>query len=186
MVQLTPGGREETQLVENIHRKDLTDYEIAKTLYQIKTKTKKKNKDLVKIVNKSIDWIESKLKHYQIIESINLDNSETSRKIKNLSTDKVKPVSSLPDNKKQKLLEETVSKNKSVKEIREQVKSETSRKDNKPIKPKTPLEEMIEEKKKLEIERVELSREITKLENKKFKIEDEINRLETKIRVLSK
>lgn len=98
----------------------------------------------------------------------------------------MKPVSSLPDNKKQKLLEETVSKNKSVKEIREQVKSETSRKDNKPIKPKTPLEEMIEEKKKLEIERVELSREITKLENKKFKIEDEINRLETKIRVLSK
>ena len=51
VVRVSGNNRVETQLIENIHRKDLTDLELAEALKKIQEQTKSKNKELAKIVS---------------------------------------------------------------------------------------------------------------------------------------
>lgn len=131
VVRVLSEANVETQLIENIHRKDLTDLEIAYALKEIKDKTKKKNRELAKIVCKSEDWVESKLKHIEVLHSL---DKETREKVKTLPTEKVKIARKLDTEKRKEALTEIAEKNQSVKEARDTVKkhsegiSETSRK----------------------------------------------------------
>lgn len=176
VVQLIPGGREETQLIENIHRKDLSDYEIAKTLKEIKEKTGKKNKELTKIVFKSIDWIESKLKHIEILEEL---PDEIKEEAKKLSTDKVNPLRRASKEKKAKIIKETLKNNLPVKKIREKAKSETSRKSRKKD-PQDTLKAKKTELKNLSSREAKLRNELEAIGKEKVKILKDIQKLEGK------
>ncbi|MCB1177624.1 MAG: ParB/RepB/Spo0J family partition protein [Leptospiraceae bacterium] len=112
------GSRKETQLIENIHRKDLTDLEIAKTLKAIKGSSKATNKKISKIVCKSEDWIESKLSHLEVYESL---DSKIQEKALTLTTDKLRPLKKLNKAERNEKAKEIVENNLTVKEVRELV-----------------------------------------------------------------
>ncbi len=130
VVRVLGNNRVETQLIENIHRKDLTDLELAEALKKIQEQTKSKNKDLAKIVSKSVDWIESKLIHLKTFNSL---PEETKEQAKKLSTDKIKVIRNLPEAKKKELITKDSKENLTTRAFKNEVKkvsgkSETSRK----------------------------------------------------------
>lgn len=137
--------RIETQLIENIHRKDLTDLELANALQAIKGKNENlKPKHLAVIVSKSVDWVEAKLAHLEIIESL---DPETKEEAKEISTEKIKHLKHLSNENKKAIIQDTKKNNLSVKKVIEKAKalsekSVTSRKsESKPSKPVTNLRE---------------------------------------------
>ena len=103
-----------------------------------------KSKHLAIMVSKSVDWIESKLIHFNTHNSL---DSETKEKAKKLSTEKIKHLRKLPEEAKKAVIEKINKENLSVVKVKEEVKkhsekSETSRKnESKPSKPVTNLRE---------------------------------------------
>lgn len=127
VVRVSSSNRVETQLIENVHRKDLSDLDLAKALNKIQEQTKCNRKELAKIVSKSIDWVDSKLIHLKTFESL---PEETQKKAKNLSTDKIKVLKNLPEEEKENLIQRDNEKNYSTKKFKEEAKkakTETSR-----------------------------------------------------------
>ena len=167
----------ETQLIENIHRKDLTDLEIAYALKEIKDRTKKKNRELAQIVCKSQDWVESKLKHIEVLHSL---DKETRDQVKTLPTEKVKIVRKLDTEKRKEALKEIAEKNQSVKEARDTVKkhsdrkSETSRKFENSTSEKGREDQQQSNKTRIK----ELKTEIRNLEKRLNSAKAELSRLE--------
>ncbi|PJZ29059.1 ParB/RepB/Spo0J family partition protein [Leptospira kmetyi] len=53
----------EIKLMENLHREDLSDFEIALSLTEIKNRLKLSDNDLRSHVNKSLSWVKHKLIH---------------------------------------------------------------------------------------------------------------------------
>ena len=108
----------------------MTDLELAEALKKIQEQTKSKNKDLAKIVSKSVDWIESKLIHLKTFNSL---PEETKEQAKKLSTDKIKVIRNLPEAKKKELITKDSKENLTTRAFKNEVKkvsgkSETSRK----------------------------------------------------------
>lgn len=177
VVRVLSEANVETQLIENIHRKDLTDLEIAYALKEIKDRNKKKNRELAQIVCKSQDWVESKLKHIEVLHSL---DKETREKVKTLPTEKVKIVRKLDTEKRKEALNEIAEKNQSVKEARDTVKklsdrnSETSRKTENRISDKAKENEQQSSKTRIK----ELKTEIRELEKKLSSAKAELARLE--------
>lgn len=96
------------------------------------------------IVSKSVDWVEAKLAHLEIIESL---DPETKEEAKEISTEKIKHLKHLSNENKKAIIQDTKKNNLSVKKVIEKAKalsekSVTSRKsESKPSKPVTNLRE---------------------------------------------
>ena len=125
VVRVSSDNRVETQLIENIHRKDLTDLELAEALKKIQEQAKSKgkelkNKELAKIVSKSVDWIETKLAHLEIYNSL---DSESKEEAKEISTEKIKHLKHLSSENKKAIIQETKKNNLSVKKVIEKAKA---------------------------------------------------------------
>ncbi len=115
-------NRTQIQLIENIQRTDLTDYEIAKALKELKESIPKTtNKDLAKKLNKSVDWIDSKMSHISTIENLKKNRVDTVFYEK-LPSSKINEIRSLSQEKQKEVLEESIKNNLSQKDIREKVK----------------------------------------------------------------
>lgn len=166
VVRVSGNNRVETQLIENIHRKDLTDLELAEALKKIQEQTKSKNKELAKIVSKSVDWIESKMIHLNTFKSLPEEIKEQAKK---LSTDKMKVIKDLPEEEKKNLIQRDDKEKLSTRKFKEEAekkKSETSRKSEKVTK-KQPT------KKEIELQIIEIDFKIEALKEKK----KELNKL---------
>ena len=170
VVRVSGNNRVETQLIENIHRKDLTDLELAEALNKIQEQTKSDRKKLAKIISKSIDWIDSKMIHLKVYNSL---PEETQKKAKNLSTDKIKVLKNLPEEEKENLIQIDNEKNYSTKKFKEEAKkakTETSRFPKKGTK-KQPT------KKEIELKIIEINFKIEALQEEKKELKKQIREL---------
>ena len=175
VVRVSGNNRVETQLIENIHRKDLSDLELAKALKKIQEQAKSKgknlkNKELAKIVSKSVDWVEAKMIHLNIFKSL---PKEIKKQAKKLSTDKMKVIKDLPEEEKKDLIlrdsKDKLSTRK-FKEEAEKKKSETSR-NSKKVTKKQPT------KNEIELKIIEINFKIEALKEEKEKLEKQIREL---------
>jgi len=177
VVRVSSDNRVETQLIENIHRKDLSDLELAKALKKIQEQAKSKgkelkNKELAKIVSKSVDWIETKLAHLEIYNSL---DSESKEEAKEISTEKIKHLKHLSSENKKAIIQETKKNNLSVKKVIEKAKalsekSETSRNSKKVTKAEP-------SKKELQAELTRVRKEIARLLIEEKKLENQIGKM---------
>lgn len=172
VVRVSGNNRVETQLIENIHRKDLTDLELAEALKTIQEQTKCKNKELAKIVSKSVDWVESKLIHLEVFNSL---DKETKEQAKELSTDKIKPLRKISETSRKTIIQDTKKENLSVRSIKEEVKKATKLNPNKKViearlkKIEKDLALLDKQKEKLKSEKATLTKLLKQLSKEKEK-----------------
>lgn len=174
VVRVSGNNRIETQLIENIHRKDLSDLELAEALKKIQEQAKSKgkdlkNKELAKIVSKSVDWIETKLAHLEIFNSL---DSESKEEAKEISTEKIKHLKHLSSENKKAIIQDTKKNNLSVKKVIEKAKalsekSVTSRK-------KETVTKSEPSKKDLQARLIQVRKEIKTLQAEKRKLEKQL------------
>ncbi len=119
-IELDKKDRETIQLVENIHRTDLTDYEIAETLNSLKKKEKLSDKELAGKIGKSEKWVNEKISHYMI--------AENTPEAKILPSSIVNETRSLKTEEQKKLLKKAKEEKLSVKKTRELAKKEKDEK----------------------------------------------------------
>lgn len=175
VVRVSGNNRVETQLIENIHRKDLNDKELAEALNTIQEQAKSngkklKNKELAKIVSKSVDWVESKLIHYNTFNSLPEEIKEQASK---LSTDKMKAIKDLPEEEKKTLIQRNDIEKLSTRKFKEEAekkKSETSR-NSKKVTKKQPT------KKEIELKIIEIDFKIEALQEEKKELKKQIREL---------
>lgn len=158
------------QLVENIQREDLSDYEIAKSLSKLKKELKATNKDLSLRLNKSEKWIEDKIKHSGIIEeTVSHVDVGIKGKLIQLPTSKVNETRNL--NPKERA--EVLTSGKTQKEIRETVKTKSHvnvGKNTKPVK----VTQSEPSKKDLQDRLKEVKAEIKTLQAEEKKLENQL------------
>jgi ParB family chromosome partitioning protein len=177
VVRVSSDNRVETQLIENIHRKDLSDLELAKALKKIQEQTKCKNKELAKIVSKSVDWVESKMIHLNTFKSLPEEIKEQAEK---LSTDKMKVIKYLSEEEKKDLIQRDGKEKLSTKKFKEEAekkKSETSR-NSKKVTKTDPNKKVIEALlKKIDSELKPLLSKVEKLETEKAELTKQLRKL---------
>ncbi|MCW7483184.1 ParB/RepB/Spo0J family partition protein [Leptospira kanakyensis] len=76
----------EIKLVENLQREDLSESDLALSLQELKNRHKETNEQLAKRINKSAQWVKTKISHAEILKE-----STT-----NLNTDKSHPIFQIP------------------------------------------------------------------------------------------
>ncbi|TGK77549.1 ParB/RepB/Spo0J family partition protein [Leptospira noumeaensis] len=76
----------EIKLVENLQREDLSESDLALSLQELKNRHKETNEQLAKRINKSAQWVKTKISHAEILKE-----STT-----NLNTDKNHPIFQIP------------------------------------------------------------------------------------------
>lgn len=168
-IALDKKDRETIQLVENIHRADLTDYEIAESLHTLKKKEKLSDKELGERIGKTLKWVNDKISHYKTAETI--------PEAKYITSSVVNEVRALEEKQKRDLLTKAKDENLTVKETRDfakEFKPENSR--------RRESEKMVNEpEKESGKDRIKaLKAEIKDLKAKLKKAESELARLEKK------
>lgn len=121
-IELDKKDRETIQLVENIHRADLTDYEIAESLHTLKKKEKLSDKELGERIGKTLKWVNDKISHYKTAKTI--------PEAKYITSSVVSEVRALEEEQKKNLLKKAKDENLSVKKTRDlanELKPENSR-----------------------------------------------------------
>lgn len=83
------------QLLENIQREDLTDYEIAKALLTIKEKSKFTNEDIARKIHKSLDWVKKRIIHGKSVSQLEEAGQTNPETIRKLTTHQMSQISSL-------------------------------------------------------------------------------------------
>jgi len=163
------------QLLENIQREDLTDYEIAKTLSSIKKSTNLNNEELAKRVNKSLDWIKKKMVHAKILDEIEEDsNPDQLKTLRKLTTQAISPISKLDKNSKKEALNLVKEGKGTVANLRDFSKEKKIGNSDLSSKSK-PLT-------KVQIQRVsDIKSKIAKLSADKIKLEKDIQKLEREL-----
>jgi ParB family chromosome partitioning protein len=161
---------EEIQLVENIQREDLSDYEIAKSLSKLKKKDNATNKDLSLRLNKTEKWIEDKIKHNDLIkETLSHVDVGKIAELEDIPTSLVNETRKLNPKERAKVL----TSGKSQKKIREDVKTLSHVDVGKPEKmTKKPLT-----KKEIELQIIEIDFQIEALKEKKKELRKQITEL---------
>ncbi|MCZ8345123.1 MAG: ParB/RepB/Spo0J family partition protein [Leptospiraceae bacterium] len=166
------------QLLENIQREDLSDYEIAKSLSKIKKSTNANNEELATRLNKSVDWIKKKMVHSKILDEMEEDSTpEQLRTLRNLTTQAIAPISKLTREGKKEALDLAREGKATVANLREfskrkKIGSSNSLADSKKTKPLS----------KAQIQRIsEIKSRIAKLSADKIKIEKDIQKLEKEL-----
>ncbi|MCG6146500.1 ParB/RepB/Spo0J family partition protein [Leptospira bandrabouensis] len=83
------------QLLENIQREDLTDYEIAKALITIKEKSNLRNEDIAKKIHKSLDWVKKRIIHGKSVNQLEEQSQVNPETLRKLTTHQISQISSL-------------------------------------------------------------------------------------------
>ncbi|TGN11595.1 ParB/RepB/Spo0J family partition protein [Leptospira bandrabouensis] len=83
------------QLLENIQREDLTDYEIAKALLIIKEKSNLRNEDIAKKIHKSLDWVKKRIIHGKSVYQLEESGQANPEALRKLTTHQMSQISSL-------------------------------------------------------------------------------------------
>ncbi|EOQ90757.1 ParB-like protein [Leptospira yanagawae serovar Saopaulo str. Sao Paulo = ATCC 700523] len=155
------------QLLENIQREDLTDYEIAKALLTIKEKSNLRNEDIAKKIHKSLDWVKKRIIHGKSVtqlEGAGQTNPETIRK---LTTHQMSQISSLGLEEKIKIVNSFESKEKSkVKDFKDSAKKQRT--------PKLTSKELA---KRLKLEKSKLEKQIKSANIRIKQINNELKKL---------
>lgn len=100
---------ETVQLIENIQREDLSDYEIGKALKTLKDQTKETNIQLAKRLSKTEKWVRDKLSHAEIIKATLTSVSKNDQKIlEEIPSSLVNETRGLKEEKKKEILKEIV------------------------------------------------------------------------------
>lgn len=76
----------EIKLVENLQREDLSESDLALSLQELKNRHKETNEQLAKRINKSGQWVKTKIAHAEILKDTNI----------NITTDKNHPIFQIP------------------------------------------------------------------------------------------
>ncbi|MCG9873753.1 MAG: ParB/RepB/Spo0J family partition protein [Leptospiraceae bacterium] len=168
---LSSSNKEIIQLLENIQREDLSDYELAKSLYQIKKASSFTIEELARNIDKSIDWVKKKMVHANILNDIeDISSPNQLNTLKNLTTQQIASISKLAKNEKIHAIEEIGKGKSKVKDIRnlsykfkkEKVNSSKKRYDH--FDSKTRIKELKMQLKSLYSQRTKLNNEIAKYE----------------------
>lgn len=168
------------QLVENIQREDLSDYEIAKSLSKLKKELNATNKDLSLRLNKSEKWIEDKIKHSEIIEeTASHVDVGIKEKLIQFPTSKVNETRNL--NPKERA--EVLTSGKTQKEIRDTVKAKShvnvgkNSKSGKVTKAEPSKKDLQARLKKIESEILHLERRKEILKSDKAELTNQLRKL---------
>ncbi|XDD48587.1 ParB/RepB/Spo0J family partition protein (plasmid) [Leptospira sp. WS39.C2] len=65
----------EIKLVENLQREDLSEADLALSLQELKNRHKETNEQLAKRINKSGQWVKTKITHAEILKETNQNNN---------------------------------------------------------------------------------------------------------------
>ncbi|EMY70435.1 ParB/RepB/Spo0J family partition protein, partial [Leptospira vanthielii] len=76
----------EIKLVENLQREDLSESDLALSLQELKNRHKETNEQLAKRINKSAQWVKTKIAHAEILKETNI----------NTTSDKNHPIFQIP------------------------------------------------------------------------------------------
>ncbi|TGL72654.1 ParB/RepB/Spo0J family partition protein [Leptospira levettii] len=76
----------EIKLVENLQREDLSESDLALSLQELKNRHKETNEQLAKRINKSAQWVKTKIAHAEILKETSL----------NANVDKSHPIYQIP------------------------------------------------------------------------------------------
>ncbi|MCT8335662.1 ParB/RepB/Spo0J family partition protein [Leptospira sp. 85282-16] len=77
----------EIKLVENLQREDLSESDLALSLQELKNRHKETNDQLAKRINKSGQWVKTKIAHAEILKETNINsNSDKSHPIFQIPT----------------------------------------------------------------------------------------------------
>lgn len=76
----------EIKLVENLQREDLSESDLALSLQELKNRHKETNEQLAKRINKSGQWVKTKIAHAEILKESNI----------NTTSDKSHPIFQIP------------------------------------------------------------------------------------------
>lgn len=76
----------EIKLVENLQREDLSESDLALSLQELKNRHKETNEQLAKRINKSAQWVKTKIAHAEILKETTL----------NTNVDKSHPIYQIP------------------------------------------------------------------------------------------
>ena len=164
------------QLVENIQRDDLKDYELASSLSKLKEELKLTNKELALKLNKTEKWIEDKIKHSDLInETASHVDVGTLEILKQFPTSKVNETRKLSPKERVEVL----TSGKTQKQIRNNVTSKSHVNVGKKNKPET-LQDRKYTKKQLESQIVEIDSQIVMLATKRKEIVKQIKALSKK------
>ncbi|MCW7509706.1 ParB/RepB/Spo0J family partition protein [Leptospira levettii] len=65
----------EIKLVENLQREDLSESDLALSLQELKNRHKETNEQLAKRINKSAQWVKTKIAHAEILKETSLNSN---------------------------------------------------------------------------------------------------------------
>ncbi|TGL33426.1 ParB/RepB/Spo0J family partition protein [Leptospira perdikensis] len=65
----------EIKLVENLQREDLSESDLALSLQELKNRHKETNDQLAKRINKSAQWVKTKISHAEILKETNINSN---------------------------------------------------------------------------------------------------------------
>ncbi|TGM03204.1 ParB/RepB/Spo0J family partition protein [Leptospira jelokensis] len=65
----------EIKLVENLQREDLSEADLALSLQELKSRHKETNEQLAKRINKSAQWVKTKIAHAEILKESSLNSN---------------------------------------------------------------------------------------------------------------
>jgi len=164
------------QIIENLQREDLNEYEYSKAIQELVKELKDKFPYPLasKALKKKPTWIQDRLKFGNELERLEKDPSLSTSKVKdNLSVNEFKEIASLEDKKKIPIIHGIIKsksegKAKTIKEIRNEASSHKT-KDSKPSK----VTKKQLTKKEIEIQIIEIDFKIEALREKK----KELNKL---------
>jgi ParB/RepB/Spo0J family partition protein len=123
---------DKTRLIENIARKDLTDYELGKAFQKLQTKYKYSEEQIAQLISKSLQFVSDKIICYRTIEQAksnilhgveHVENPvEAHKKLEQLTSTQTRVIRKAPTAKQPELIKETIEQDLSPKELESRVK----------------------------------------------------------------
>lgn len=186
------------QIIENLQREDLNDYEYSKAIHELVKELKDKFPYPLtsKALGKKETWIHDRVNYSKELDRIlKVDNSLSTSKVKSMSVNEYKEIASLNDTPKLSLIHEIVKsksegKDLTIKELRVKASIHKEKKTTKP-KTKSSSESLNEEESKLRpiaLKKLDKNEKLSHSEKKVLKshFKSEIERREKEIAELRK
>ncbi|TGM10988.1 ParB/RepB/Spo0J family partition protein [Leptospira selangorensis] len=168
----------EIKLVENLQREDLSEADLALSLQELKNRHKETNEQLAKRINKSAQWVKTKIAHAEILKESNLNsNVDKSHPIYQIPTSLFTEIAPLDVSNRKKAIDylikglEKKGDFPSRNDLREYVRP---LKPNKQVKAKPKLSQL--ELKDLKSKLAKIKEKISLLQNEKAILEETIRK----------
>ncbi|TGM89255.1 ParB/RepB/Spo0J family partition protein [Leptospira levettii] len=96
----------EIKLVENLQREDLSESDLALSLQELKNRHKETNEQLAKRINKSAQWVKTKIAHAEILKETSLNsNVDKSHPIYQIPTSLITEIAPLDVSNRKKAID---------------------------------------------------------------------------------